>query len=136
MTFRRFDPYNPLIVNGVIRLADKCCIESLREHLVKVVVSDWPTTLQEWDVFPVEIQAVENKLAITNAGKVMVSDLDFVRDHIPLDSRRLPPLSRLPRSSGATRSCGRHSISSRPSSPFMTSMPTCQCLRPARGGTF
>ena len=68
MTFRRFDPNTPLVVSGVIRLADKYCIESLREHLIQVVVSDWPTTLEEWDFFQAEIQAIKDKLVTTNRG--------------------------------------------------------------------
>ncbi len=88
MTFKRFDPKTPLIVSGVIRLADKYCIESLREHLIKVVVSDWPTTLQEWDIFQIEIQAVKDKLVITNAEKdprrvYIASARSDLRDHIP-----------------------------------------------------
>ena len=42
------------------------CIEALREHLINVVASDWPTTLEEWDFFQAEVQAVKNKLATTN----------------------------------------------------------------------
>ncbi|KAM5546236.1 hypothetical protein V8D89_000362 [Ganoderma adspersum] len=82
MTFERFDPDTPLVVSGVIRLADKYCIEKLREHLIKVVVSDWPTTLQEWDVFQVEVEAAKQRVGILNSGK-FVSDWDHVCNHVP-----------------------------------------------------
>ncbi|KAI1784925.1 hypothetical protein LXA43DRAFT_1040201 [Ganoderma leucocontextum] len=85
MTFKRFDPNTPLAVSGVIRLADKYCIESLREHFIKVVISDWPTTLKEWDIFQIEIKAAKEKIALTNAEKEGPdpSDFDHLRDHIP-----------------------------------------------------
>ena len=82
MAFKRFDPNTPLVVRGVIRLADKYCIEPLREHLIQVVVTDWPTTLQEWDVFQIEIQAVKERLAITNRGK-KGPELEHLCNYIP-----------------------------------------------------
>ena len=83
MTFKRFDPNTPLIVSGVIRLADKYGIENLREHLIKVVASDWPTTLKEWDVFEIEVKAVKEKLAVMNDDEQHSEDLHCLRDHIP-----------------------------------------------------
>lgn len=82
MSFKRFDPNTPLVVPGVIRLADKYCIEALREHLIKVVVADWPTSLQEWDVFQIEIQAVKERLAIKNGGK-KGPELEHLCNYIP-----------------------------------------------------
>ena len=82
MTFKRFDPNTPLIVSGVIRLADKYCIESLREHLIKAVVSDWPTTLREWDIFQVEIEAAKRRVGILNREKC-ASDWVHLCDHVP-----------------------------------------------------
>ncbi|PIL28621.1 hypothetical protein GSI_08663 [Ganoderma sinense ZZ0214-1] len=66
ITFKRHDPNTPLLASGVIRLADKYCLQSLHDHLVAQVVSDWPTTLHEWDVLQGEIAAVW-KLALTAA---------------------------------------------------------------------
>ena len=83
MTFKRFDPNTPLVVSGVIRLADKYGIESLREHLIKVVVSDWPTTLQEWVLFQIEIKGVKEKLDAINDGLKPRSNPSYLRDHIP-----------------------------------------------------
>ncbi|KAM5546249.1 hypothetical protein V8D89_000375 [Ganoderma adspersum] len=85
MTFRRFDPNTSLVVSGVIRLADKYCIESLREHLINIVASDWPTTLEEWDFFQAEIQAVKDKLATTNLRKKEVGGEGYepLSEHLP-----------------------------------------------------
>ncbi|KAM5546250.1 hypothetical protein V8D89_000376 [Ganoderma adspersum] len=89
MTFKRFDPNTPLVVSSVIRLADKYGIDSLRDHLINVVASDWPTTLKEWDFFVAEIRAVSDKLALANEDKRLsadfagTSDLQLIRDHVP-----------------------------------------------------
>ncbi|PIL28653.1 hypothetical protein GSI_08695 [Ganoderma sinense ZZ0214-1] len=82
MTFKRFDPNTPLVVSGVIRLADKYCIESLREHLIKAVVSDWPTTLDEWDAFQAEIEAVKKRIRLTWHRKPP-SEWEYLCDHVP-----------------------------------------------------
>ncbi|TBU47700.1 hypothetical protein BD309DRAFT_951203 [Dichomitus squalens] len=58
MTLKRHDPDAPIVVSGIIRLADKYCLQSLHDHLVKQVVSDWPTTLHEWDILQGEISAI------------------------------------------------------------------------------
>ena len=42
---------------GVTRLADKYLLETLRKHLIDLVVSDWPKTLQEWDYREKEVLA-------------------------------------------------------------------------------
>ena len=83
MTFRRFDPNALLVVSGAIRLADKYCIDNLREHLINVVVSDWPTTLEEWDFFQTEIQAVKDKLEATNCGKAVGEGYQPLSEHLP-----------------------------------------------------
>ncbi|KAM5546271.1 hypothetical protein V8D89_000397 [Ganoderma adspersum] len=67
ITFKRHDPNTPILVSGVIRLADKYCLQSLHDHLVAQVVADWPTTLHEWDVLQSEIAAIW-KLALTAAN--------------------------------------------------------------------
>ncbi|KAI1787046.1 hypothetical protein LXA43DRAFT_896846 [Ganoderma leucocontextum] len=67
ITFKRHDPNTPVAVSGVIRLADKYCLQSLHDHLVKQVAADWPTTVHEWDVLQGEIAAVW-KLALTAAN--------------------------------------------------------------------
>ena len=54
---QRLDP-DKLKVSGVVRLADKYLLESLQKHLIQQVISDWPTTLQEWDIRDAEIQAI------------------------------------------------------------------------------
>lgn len=64
ITFKRHDSNTPILVSGVIRLADKYCLQPLHDHLVKQVTSDWPKTLHEWDVFQGEIAALW-KLALT-----------------------------------------------------------------------
>ena len=57
LSFKRLDP-DKLKVSGVVRLADKYLLESLQKHLIQQVISDWPTTLQEWDIRDAEIQAI------------------------------------------------------------------------------
>ncbi|KAI0685438.1 hypothetical protein C8T65DRAFT_712639 [Cerioporus squamosus] len=59
LNFKRFDPDTPVVLGGVIRIADKYLIEPLRDRLIKQVPTDWPTTLQEWDRFDAEISAIQ-----------------------------------------------------------------------------
>ena len=62
LNFRHHDPNTPIVVSGVVRLADKYLLDPLRRRLVAQVVQDWPTTLGEWDIQQAEIRA------ITDAG--------------------------------------------------------------------
>ncbi len=57
------DPNKPLELSGVIRLADKYLLEPLHDYLVQQVASDWPTTLQEWDIREAELQAIRKVAA-------------------------------------------------------------------------
>ena len=44
------------MVQGVLELATKYEVESLRSHLTQFIESDWPKSLSEWDSFQVEIK--------------------------------------------------------------------------------
>ncbi|KAI0685439.1 hypothetical protein C8T65DRAFT_168711 [Cerioporus squamosus] len=63
LSFKRLDPNKPIQISGVIRLADKYLLEPLHDHLVQQVASDWPTTLQAWDIREAEIQAIRKAAA-------------------------------------------------------------------------
>ncbi|TFK89419.1 hypothetical protein K466DRAFT_597824 [Polyporus arcularius HHB13444] len=63
LSFKRLDPNKPIELSGVIRLADKYLLEPLHDYLVQQVASDWPTTLQEWDIREAELQAIRKVAA-------------------------------------------------------------------------
>ncbi|PIL28623.1 hypothetical protein GSI_08665 [Ganoderma sinense ZZ0214-1] len=65
LVFRRNDPNTPLIVAGVVRLADKYLIEPLHRRLVQQVCDDWPTRLTEYDIRQGEVDALR-KVAMSN----------------------------------------------------------------------
>ena len=45
---RRYDPDFPLTVRGILGLATKYQVESLRERIVKYLESEWPTSALAW----------------------------------------------------------------------------------------
>ncbi|KAH8111522.1 hypothetical protein DFH11DRAFT_612619 [Phellopilus nigrolimitatus] len=51
LPFKKYDPNNPEKVTGVLSMATKYHLDAVRQRVVSHVCSDWPTTLEEWDIF-------------------------------------------------------------------------------------
>ncbi|KAI0697579.1 hypothetical protein BC835DRAFT_755422 [Cytidiella melzeri] len=45
----RFSPDTPILVQGIMRLAVKYDIESIRTMIIRHIEADWPHTLQDWE---------------------------------------------------------------------------------------
>ncbi len=69
-SFKRLDPDKALAISGVVRLAVKYLLEPLRNHLVQQIVSDYPTTLEEWDIRDAEIQATRKAVFAQKTTKL------------------------------------------------------------------
>ncbi|OJT03255.1 hypothetical protein TRAPUB_6160 [Trametes pubescens] len=54
---RSSGPDTPLELRGLLTFADKVLCNSVRSALIKRVVLDWPTSLEQWDVRESETQA-------------------------------------------------------------------------------
>ncbi len=58
MDIERWNPDTPITVAPTVRLATKYLMDTLRSHLIKKVVADWPRTLEEWNRQEAEIRAM------------------------------------------------------------------------------
>ncbi|TDL17691.1 hypothetical protein BD410DRAFT_754226 [Rickenella mellea] len=57
LPYEALDPYTPILVRGILSLATKYFISSLRRRIVQQLQKDWPTTLNEWDTLEGHIVA-------------------------------------------------------------------------------
>ncbi|KAI0643969.1 hypothetical protein C8Q79DRAFT_1093573 [Trametes meyenii] len=56
---RRSDAHTASELAPTVRLADKYLLDALRASLIKLVVDQWPRTLQEWDVSESQARAIK-----------------------------------------------------------------------------
>lgn len=63
---QRLSPNTPLEVTGIVRLANKYMLDSLRDRLVQHVAEDWPRSLFDWDRQEAEIASMKGSIANTS----------------------------------------------------------------------
>ncbi|KAI0666509.1 hypothetical protein C8Q78DRAFT_984370 [Trametes maxima] len=69
---RRSDVHTAWELAPVVRLADKYLLDALRASLIKLVVDQWPRTLQEWDVSESQAQAMADSIRRGQLPKVRI----------------------------------------------------------------
>ncbi|KAH8108788.1 hypothetical protein DFH11DRAFT_1473218, partial [Phellopilus nigrolimitatus] len=64
MSFKleRHNPDTPFLLDGIMSLATKYQMSSIRDRIVQHIEADWPLTLEEWDRFEEEIDRKRNFL--------------------------------------------------------------------------
>ncbi|KIP07176.1 hypothetical protein PHLGIDRAFT_46105, partial [Phlebiopsis gigantea 11061_1 CR5-6] len=55
----RFDPDIPIRLAGVMRLASKYSIDTIRNRIVDIMNDNWPQTYEQWQIFQAEISAIK-----------------------------------------------------------------------------
>lgn len=59
---RASHPDTPLELIGAVKLADKYVMSTIRSAMVKRVIMDWPTTLDQWDVHQHELRNLNRQI--------------------------------------------------------------------------
>lgn len=59
LSFRRFDPDIPLRLSGVMKLAKKYQVDSVRKRVVDIMYDNWPQSFEEWLRFRSEMAIME-----------------------------------------------------------------------------
>ncbi|TDL14655.1 hypothetical protein BD410DRAFT_778730 [Rickenella mellea] len=49
LPYKRYNPDTPLVCKGILKLATKYQMDTLRNRIIEQIISDWPKTLYEWD---------------------------------------------------------------------------------------